>query len=150
MAGEPSLHQVQMLKDWTDRLCLFTNGHEITEDVRADLGRQAIDVVDGVVTAVDHADGALDAVVLADGRRVPLDVLYLASQSSPACSFAETLGCALEDGPGGRFVVVDDMFETSVAGVYASGDLVRPMFNAIFAAADGAMAGVACHRSLLQ
>lgn len=150
MIGEASLHQVQLLQDWTDRLTLFANGHAVADDMRSELARKAIDIVDDPVVSVEQTDGAVEAVLLAGGRRVPLDVLYLGSQSAPACPFAETLGCAMEDGPFGSLVAIDEMFQTSVSGIYATGDLVRPMFNAVFAAADGAMAGVACHRSLLQ
>lgn len=150
MIGEASLHQVKLLQDWTSTLTLFTNGHLVADDLRSELTRKKIGIIDGPVAAVEQTDGAIEAVVLADGRRVPLDVLYLGSQSDPACPFAERLGCAMEDGPFGPLVSVDEMFQTSVPGIYATGDLVRPMFNTVFAAADGAMAGVACHRSLLQ
>jgi thioredoxin reductase len=41
------------------------------------------------------------------------------------------------------------MKATSVAGVYACGDAARMAGSVAFAVADGAMAGVAAHQSLV-
>jgi thioredoxin reductase (NADPH) len=49
----------------------------------------------------------------------------------------------------GPYVAVDAMQATSRPGVWAAGDLSRPIFGAVAAAAEGVMAGVACHRSLM-
>jgi thioredoxin reductase len=38
---------------------------------------------------------------------------------------------------------------TTVPGVFAAGDITRSMHSATFASADGVMAGVALHRSLV-
>ena len=48
----------------------------------------------------------------------------------------------------GPIVAVDGTQASSVPGVFAAGDLARPVFGAAFAVAAGAMAGAACHRSL--
>ncbi len=150
MTGEGALHQVGMLGDWTDTLTLFSNGHRVTDETRRELVESNIALVEGPVAALHHRDGALGAVVLRDGTRVPVSVLYVQPHGEPACPFAQALGCAVEEQASGTMVSVDDTLQTSVKGVFAAGDLVRPMFNAVFAAADGALAGVACHRSLLD
>ena len=111
---------------------------------------EAIAVVDGPVATLHHRDGAVGAVNLRDGTRVAVSALYVQPRGVPACPFVETLGCATEDQTMGAMVTVDAMMRTSVQGVYAAGDLTRPMFNALFAASDGAMAGIACHRSLMD
>jgi thioredoxin reductase len=41
------------------------------------------------------------------------------------------------------------MKATTVSGVFSCGDMARPAGNVAFAVADGAMAGVAAHRSLI-
>ena len=43
----------------------------------------------------------------------------------------------------------DETKETSVAGVFACGDVARAAGNISFAIADGAMAGIGAHRSLI-
>ena len=49
----------------------------------------------------------------------------------------------------GPVVRTDEMKSTSVAGVFCCGDAGRAAGNVAFAVADGAMAGVAAHRSLM-
>lgn len=149
MTGEGALHQVRMLRDWTDTLTLFANDHDLPDTERRDLAAAGITIVDGSVATLHHQGGALGAVNLRDGTRVPVSALYVQPRGVPACPFAETLGCMIEDQMMGKLVTVDETLQTSVEGVYAAGDLMRPMFNALFAASDGAMAGVACHRSLM-
>lgn len=38
---------------------------------------------------------------------------------------------------------------TTVPGVFAAGDITRPMYGSVFAAADGVRAAVACHQTLV-
>jgi thioredoxin reductase len=67
-----------------------------------------------------------------------------------ASALPHQLGCAFEEGPMGPYVRVDERKQTSVPGVYAAGDAARPMHNATFASADGVMAGVGAHQSLMH
>src|SRR5688572_25941101 len=46
-SGPQSHNQVRLFHDWTDRLTVFAAGHAILPDVRADLARRNIPVVDG-------------------------------------------------------------------------------------------------------
>ena len=75
--------------------------------------------------------------------------LFLGPRTWLAGSPAEQLGLALGEGPMGPFVRVGPMAQTSLAGVYAAGDIARPMPNINFALADGAQAGTGSHASLL-
>ncbi len=88
------------------------------------------------------------AVTLVSGKRIPISVLYLIARSAFSSDLAETLGCAVEEGPFGPVIVADGQQQTLVRGFYAAGDITRPAFNASRAAADGARAGVFCHQSL--
>jgi thioredoxin reductase len=45
---------------------------------------------------------------------------------------------------------VDDWKATTVPGVFAAGDAARVMHNATLASADGVLAGVAAHQSLMR
>lgn len=77
-----------------------------------------------------------------------LDALVVKAGAEPACDLARRLVCAMADGMQGPIVATSALKETSVQGVFAAGDLARAMPSAVMAAADGAMAGVACHRAL--
>ncbi|HYF61230.1 MAG TPA: hypothetical protein VD886_00360, partial [Herpetosiphonaceae bacterium] len=64
---------------------------------------------------------------------------------------AAQLGCEFANaGPALERVVVDMMGQTTVAGVYAAGDAVTPMQQAMQAAASGVLAGAALNRALIQ
>ncbi len=59
-----------------------------------------------------------DAVLLSNGERLPADVVLVAAGAIPRTGLAESAGLAVEGG-----IVVDQNLETSVADVYAVGDV---------------------------
>jgi thioredoxin reductase len=62
----------------------------------------------------------------------------------------EQLGCEFTQGPMGDILVTDDFKQTTIAGVFAAGDIVNPMQNATFASASGVMAGIGAHHQLIK
>ena len=63
---------------------------------------------------------------------------------------SDDLGALLEcDRDEGGHIIVDEHLHTSVKNVYAAGDLIPGAQLAIAAAADGAIAAVAMHKSLV-
>ena len=91
----------------------------------------------------------LSAVRLRNGVELPIDALFVGPRNRFNIDIAERLGCAVEDGPLGSVITVDEMKATNVAGVYAAGDITRMGHTVTFACADGVMAALAIHRSLV-
>jgi thioredoxin reductase len=144
-AGPGSLHQALMLPDW-GRVTLLLNGAFDPDPVQLEaLARRGVTVER---TPVARIEGRAD-VVLADGRRLPLAGLFVTPRTQIASPLAQQLGCALEDGPTGQYVATDAHKASSVPGVFCCGDLARPAGNVALAVADGALAGIAAHRSLI-
>ncbi len=140
-----AVHQALMLPDW-GTTTLFLNGQPAPDDVeQAALARRGVQVE---ATPITRIDGLAD-VVLQDGRRLPMNGLFTQPQTAPASPVAEQLGCALADGPMGRFIDVNTLQETSVPHVYACGDAARAMGNVALAVADGVAAAVSAHRSTI-
>jgi thioredoxin reductase len=100
-------------------------------------------------TPVVRIEGIAD-VVLADGRSLSMAGLFTQPGTRLASAVAAELGCELVEGPSGRFIRVDAMQQTTVANVFACGDAARAAGNVALAVADGAMAGVAAHRSTMS
>lgn len=144
-AGEASLHQALMLPDWGQVTLLLNGAFEPQEDQLAALARRGVAVER---TPVARIEGRAD-VVLQDGRRLPLAGLFVATRTHIASPLAGQLGCALETGPMGPYVATDAQKASSVPGVFCCGDLARPAGNVALAVADGALAGIAAHRSLI-
>jgi len=88
---------------------------------------------------------------LQDGRSSALDGLFVVPRThlGRAHAFAEQLGCELDAGPTGEFYKTDMTKETTRKGVFACGDSAALAGAVSFAVADGVMAGIAAHRSLV-
>lgn len=147
MTGSGSLHQARILRAWTDDLLLVTDGLDLADADRADLAARGVRVVDGRLTGVEHEHGHVRAIAV-DGQTVERGALYLAPRFEPASGLAAALGCAMADAELGRHVAADAMGAAG-PGVFAAGDLVRPVYNATRSAAEGVTAGAAAHQSLL-
>ncbi|MEW6373222.1 MAG: NAD(P)/FAD-dependent oxidoreductase [Pseudomonadota bacterium] len=143
--GALSMHHALMLPDW-GRVTLFLNGaFEPDAAQLAALDSRGVRLERALVARIaGHAD-----VVLHDGRTLPMAGLFVISHMRMASPLAEQLGCAMEDGHAGQYVRTDAMQASSVPGVFCCGDMARAAGNVAFAVADGAMAGVAAHRSLI-
>ncbi len=142
-------HQALMLGEWTGQVGVLTAGQDLAPEDRATLEAQGVAVEDRPPLALEHEGGHLRAVRLAGGEAVDCGALYLAPDTEPACDLAAQLGCAMAEGPCGPHVEVDEHGATSVPGVFAAGDLAHATPSAPLAVARGAVAGTACHRSLM-
>ncbi|MNN19641.1 hypothetical protein D3C81_1328910 [compost metagenome] len=149
-SGPPSHNYVRLYHDWTDTLTVFANGHDIPPDIRADLARRGIPVVDGRITEIDHDESHNATVRLDAGPSVAVDILFAHPRNKPSARLHESLGLATVDTPLGIALKVDERRETSVPGVYAAGDLANPLMASVSTASwQGAMAGIFAQQSML-
>lgn len=144
-----SAHQAMLIPEWGPTTLFLNGALEPDADTLAELGRRGVAIEDTRVAAVHGEGDTLSAVELADGRRVAIDALYTAPRTHFNSPVAEQLGCATEDTPVGRVIRTDGFKTTSVPSVFAAGDIARPMHSVALACADGVIAGVALHRSLV-
>ena len=148
-SGPQSQHAVSLFGDWTDKLTLFADGHELAADIRADMARRGVPVVDGKVSAISHTGGHLSTVDLDTGRSVAVDVLFAHPRNRPSADLHEKLGLETIEHPLGITLKVDDRRQTSRPGIYAAGDLANPMASVTLASSQGAMAGIFAQQSML-
>ncbi|MDR7304735.1 NAD(P)/FAD-dependent oxidoreductase [Rhodoferax saidenbachensis] len=144
IAASPlALHHALMLPDWGSPTLFLNGAYTPSDDDLAAIARRGTQIEATPVARIEgHAD-----VVLQDGRTVSLNGLFTQPRTLLASPVAEQLGCALEDGPMGRFIQVDEGKATSVPNVFACGDAARAAGNVTLAVADGAMAGFGAHRA---
>lgn len=145
-AGEVSMHQALLVPEWGPTT-LFTNGALVpdAEQLRQ-LAARGVAIETRAVSEI-CGDGA--SVRLADGTVVELAGLFIAPRIAIQGPMAAQLGCELSEGPLGPVIRTDESKATSVPGVFACGDAARFMGSVSFAIGDGAMAGIAAHRSLV-
>ncbi len=144
-----SAHQALLVADWGD-VTFFTNGAvEPDAEQRQAMAARGIKIEQAKVTAVEDAGAGGLRLRMKDGRGPVVKALFVATRTGMASPLAEQLGCVMSDGMAGPVIKVDQRQETSVPGVYAAGDAARAMHNVAFAVADGAMAGVGMHQSLV-
>ena len=141
-------HYIRHVIRWAGDLLVFDNGrplHPATEAVMAELG---LPLVRGRILAVSQEAGMMRRVEVEGEGWVDLEALYMKPPAVLSSPIAADLGCTMVASPMGDYVQADGFGRTSVAGVFAAGDLARPMPMAIAAAASGAMAGVGCDMDL--
>ncbi len=149
-SGPHSHNQVRLFHDWTDRMTVLTDGHDIPSDIRTDLARRKIPVVDGRITEIGHHGSHSAIVVLDTGSKVSVDILFAHPRNKPSASLHESLGLATVDTPLGIVLKVDERRETSMPGIYAAGDLTNPQLPSVTTASwQGAMAGIFAQQSML-
>lgn len=145
-----SVHQALLIAEWGPTTFYLNGALEPDHASLAKLRERGIAIEPAPVRAL-HGEGAeLSAIELVDGRTSAVDALYLGPRTRLNSEIAQQLGCALDEGPFGSFVRTDGAKTTTVPGVYAAGDITRPVaHNVALASADGVMAGMALHRSLI-
>ena len=144
-----SLHQALLIAEWGPTTFYLHGASEPDAASLAQLQKRGVAIEPATVRAL-HGDGAqLSAIELIDGRTSGLDALYLGPRTRLNSEIAQQLGCELDEGPFGPIIRTDGTKLTTVSGVYAAGDITRSAHNVTWASADGVMAGMAVHRSLV-
>ena len=149
-SGPQSHNQVRLFLDWTDKLTVFADGHDITPEIRADLARRKVHVVDGRIIEIAHRKGHVTTVNVDTGRNTAVDILFAHPRTKPSASLHASLGLATVDTPTGIVLKVDERRQTSMPGIYAAGDLTTPFLPSVTqASSQGAMAGIFAQQSML-
>ena len=149
-SGPQSYQSVRLFQNWTDRLTVFADGHDISPDIRTDLARRNIPVVDGRIIEIAHHGGHIATVNLDTGPNVAVDILFALPRNKPSASLHESLGLATVDTPVGVALKVDERRETGMPGIYAADDLANPLMPSVtLASSHGAMAGIFAQQSML-
>jgi len=149
-SGPHSYQSAKLFRDWTDKLTVFADGHDIPPDIQADLANRNMPVVDGRIVEIAHHDGHIASVNLDTGRNIAVDILFAHPRNKPSASLHESLGLATVDTPVGIALKVDERRQTSVPGIYAAGDLATPLLPSVTqASSQGAMAGIFAQQSMV-
>ncbi|MDR7304379.1 NAD(P)/FAD-dependent oxidoreductase [Haloactinomyces albus] len=141
-----TLHQAQLVRQWSDDVAFFPHRITLTDEERERLTARGIRIIDEEVARLVADEDRLSGVELADGRVVPREAVFVGPRFMPHDELLTGLGCAVgENG----WVTVDPSGHTSVPGVWAAGNVVDNPAQLINAAAAGSTAAVAINHYLL-
>ncbi|WP_298742198.1 SAM-dependent methyltransferase [uncultured Microbacterium sp.] len=146
-----SLHQIELLRQWSDDVTAFTAAIEpLADEARARLVARGIRIVSTPVAEMLSADEALSAVRTADGADHAIDALFTAATPVIDLGFADALALTrVPDQPGAPVAVDAVMGATSHPRVWAAGNTVSPYGNVPVSMASGSMAGAAINAALV-
>lgn len=133
---------------WSRDIALLTDGPcELSEEERAKVERNGIQIVEGSIRRLEGAEGRLARIHLEDGRALEKTALFFVQGECQVSPLAVKLGCELNR----RGTVDTSSYEkTDVPGLYVAGDASRRVQFAIVAAAEGAMAAFAINNELAE
>ncbi|MGR5957412.1 NAD(P)/FAD-dependent oxidoreductase [Enterobacter ludwigii] len=150
-SGVQSHNQVRLFHDWTNRLTVFGNGHDISLDIRADLATRQVPLIDGRITEIEPHGSHSATIRIESGPDVSVDILFAHPRTRPSASLHDALGLATVNTPTGIALKTDERCETSIPGIYAAGDLANPGIPSVTTAAwQGTMAGIFAQQSMLS
>ncbi|MFI6294967.1 NAD(P)/FAD-dependent oxidoreductase [Nonomuraea sp. NPDC050790] len=143
-----AVHQAMLWRQLSKDVIVFSHTQP-----GLDLGGLDVEVVDGLVTAVETRDGHLSGVRLADGGTVARDVLVVSPVMHARAGFLSGLGLEPEiqemDGHViGTQIPAGPTGATGVPGVWAAGNVANLMETVVGAAAAGVRAAVAINADL--
>lgn len=147
--GRKAVGMALNLSTWTPDIVICTNGQPPEMDDAEyceKLEKLNIPVLTDRVSHARVKDGRVLYLTLETGMELDAEKIFFAIGQYPADDLGAQLGCKRD---AGGHIVVDKHYHTSVTNVFAAGDIVPGSQLAIAAAADGAIAALAIHKSLV-
>jgi len=146
--GRRAVGMALNLTTWTREIIICTNGRppDLDDDYCAKLDALNIPVLTDPITRVTTDSRHIHCVALENGMQLDAEKIFFTIGQYPADDLGVQLGCERDDE--GR-IVIDARGHTSVLNVYAAGDITPGPQLAIAAAAEGATAALAIHKSLV-
>ena len=135
------------LTAWSADVLLCTGGSVIPQDATARLSAAGIVVRGEPVLRLEGKRGLLERIVFAGGDAVSRSALFVCNDQRQRSPLAERLGCRLTE----KGMVDTGRCEaTNVSGLYVAGDASKEAQFVVVAAAEGAEAGMAIHKALIE
>jgi len=147
--GRRAVGMALNLTTWTREIIICTNGRPADLDLPEycqKLDALNIPVLTERINCVSVDAKGIHCLALENGMQLDADKIFFAIAQYPADDLGVQLGCERDDE--GR-IIVDGRGHTSVDNVFAAGDITPGPQLAVAAAAEGAVAALAIHKSLV-
>jgi len=148
--GEHAAAEALYLRTYTDQLTLLllsSDTVDLSEKTRLALQTTGIELRHVAIGSVTLEAGGVTAVSIEDGQVHRFDVVYSAFGTTSQTQLLTPLGARMD---ATQRVFVDEHQATSVAGLFAAGDVVRGLNQISVAEGEAAIAATAIHNLLPQ
>ena len=151
-----SLHQAELIRQWSDRVTVFTSGlGQVAPETQQRLRARGITLEAAPVTAILGEGSSISGVRLAGseegaGREVAVDAIFTMGTPRPHDSFLDSLELTRNDSPFGPFLAVDATGRTSDERIWAIGNVVNPAANVPMSIGAGAFTAGAVNSALVS
>lgn len=146
--GDMALHYAALIRQLTGDITIYTNGPSTLSAEHTQLIQQKnIAIVTKQLKELIHHNGQLQSLVFTNGSSIELTTLYARPPFEQHCHLPQQLGCALTET---GLLQTDNLFQTTVSGVYAAGDCMSPLRAVANAVAAGLSAGAFINRDLTE
>ena len=131
-----SIHQALLFSQLSDDVTLFVHSYELDVDAAAALQARHVRVVEGAIASVES---------------LGVDALVVSPVVHPRVEAFASIGIETQlHSSGARYLSVDANGATSVAGVWAVGNVTDPSAQVITSAADGLRVGARINWDLIE
>lgn len=146
--GRRAVGMALSLANWTPDITVCTNGRppDYDDKLAAKLAGLAIPTITAPIACIRFRDDSMRSLEFEGRDPLGCERIFFTIAQYPADDLGVQLGCDRDED--GR-ILIDDAHHTSVRNVFAAGDITPGPQLAIRAAAGGAVAGLAMHKSLL-
>jgi thioredoxin reductase len=144
--GEMAFELGKTIRNWTNELCIFTNGTSTLTSVQTELlASQNIKIIEKRIGSFVHKDGQLQSILFQDGTTTSVAALYAKPAFKQHSNIPAMLGCSTTEH---GHVIVNEQQQTTEPGVYACGDTTTAARTLSFAIAAGTAAGINANKAL--
>ncbi|MDQ4037615.1 MAG: NAD(P)/FAD-dependent oxidoreductase [Actinomycetota bacterium] len=154
LANDPeAVDEALMLRQWSQDVTLLLHSvdpQQVGDDHMERLAARDIRVIPGKIVELLAADDQLSAVRVADGRTVDCEALFVAPRLWANDELLAALDVELDRDERSSWVKADEDGATSVAGVWAAGNLTDPSAQLLTAAESGSRAAIAINADLID
>jgi thioredoxin reductase (NADPH) len=129
------------LLDYARAVHLVCETLDVTDAMKQQVRQSAVQLHEGAkVSAIEGRD-KVEAIRLQDGQRLPVSGVFIELGSRGIMELATRLGVRLDDSM--QYIQTNKNMETSIAGVFAAGDICGPPWQIAKAVGEGCVAGIA-------
>jgi thioredoxin reductase len=149
--GAKSISQAHLLRQWSDQVVFFANDAvTLSESDELEFAARGIPVEPEAVLGIEVAPESGLTVRMRGRAELHCDVIFTAPRPVPNDAVLRQLGARTVSTPAGLFVSVEPTGATSVAGLWAAGNVVDPSLKVSTAVGNGMATGTHVNEALVR